>query len=564
MNDLDFARHVSVPIGQLYDEAKRSQYQFPRNTLIAVRSIASLCCNLLAPSDDAWPDGLDDKIKALDRTRCINRVTREQLNQLRNWGNRAAHPEAGLLGEADQQALAGHALTVALSLFETVFQHNSGGAALPVYTLSDERPDELREACYRALMESSAADQYRVAMLLQSQMKAKVEQAQAEPDSELAMYRLRYDFASLDQRLLDMLRYASDAGYAPARYQYGLALVDGRRGPDQATLGAHLIAMACRDGDIDAIAWCGQAALYGLFDEPLDHVHARSLLERAAAEDHPLALTLLSLIYSDGLGVAPDATRAFELTLRAADAGYALAQYNAAVALVHGHGVVANHDEGFRWLRQASDAGLPEAQYALAKAMQEQRIRGDALEIEQLLGAAAERVNAAHLDLAELCMTQDDHRKWLEAAGRIQIAYETALKEEDTTLAERCRAAGPAIIARLEAALPTMSVETSRDFMTTRFIFDAKGRPYPNRAERMARMVDIARELVRVRGTGSAEEIRLQRELWSNLGGLKTLSSPRSPGNNALPFMQRIVRNDIGRNEPCPCGSGKKHKRCCG
>ena len=27
-----------------------------------------------------------------------------------------------------------------------------------------------------------------------------------------------------------------------------------------------------------------------------------------------------------------------------------------------------------------------------------------------------------------------------------------------------------------------------------------------------------------------------------------------------------IVRNEtkVGRNEPCPCGSGKKHKKCCG
>ena len=27
-----------------------------------------------------------------------------------------------------------------------------------------------------------------------------------------------------------------------------------------------------------------------------------------------------------------------------------------------------------------------------------------------------------------------------------------------------------------------------------------------------------------------------------------------------------VVRNEakIGRNEPCPCGSGKKHKKCCG
>lgn len=24
-----------------------------------------------------------------------------------------------------------------------------------------------------------------------------------------------------------------------------------------------------------------------------------------------------------------------------------------------------------------------------------------------------------------------------------------------------------------------------------------------------------------------------------------------------------MVKNRIGRNEPCPCGSGKKHKKCC-
>lgn len=26
----------------------------------------------------------------------------------------------------------------------------------------------------------------------------------------------------------------------------------------------------------------------------------------------------------------------------------------------------------------------------------------------------------------------------------------------------------------------------------------------------------------------------------------------------------RINENKIGRNEPCPCGSGKKYKKCCG
>jgi preprotein translocase subunit SecA len=29
--------------------------------------------------------------------------------------------------------------------------------------------------------------------------------------------------------------------------------------------------------------------------------------------------------------------------------------------------------------------------------------------------------------------------------------------------------------------------------------------------------------------------------------------------------VQQVVRGDkVGRNDPCPCGSGKKYKKCCG
>ena len=30
------------------------------------------------------------------------------------------------------------------------------------------------------------------------------------------------------------------------------------------------------------------------------------------------------------------------------------------------------------------------------------------------------------------------------------------------------------------------------------------------------------------------------------------------------PSIPKISENKIGRNEPCPCGSGKKYKKCCG
>lgn len=30
------------------------------------------------------------------------------------------------------------------------------------------------------------------------------------------------------------------------------------------------------------------------------------------------------------------------------------------------------------------------------------------------------------------------------------------------------------------------------------------------------------------------------------------------------PVKTRIAEKKVGRNEPCPCGSGKKYKKCCG
>ena len=30
------------------------------------------------------------------------------------------------------------------------------------------------------------------------------------------------------------------------------------------------------------------------------------------------------------------------------------------------------------------------------------------------------------------------------------------------------------------------------------------------------------------------------------------------------PLKTKIADKHVGRNEPCPCGSGKKYKKCCG
>jgi uncharacterized protein len=43
------------------------------------------------------------------------------------------------------------------------------------------------------------------------------------------------------------------------------------------------------------------------------------------------------------------------------------------------------------------------------------------------------------------------------------------------------------------------------------------------------------------------------------------IANDRPPqGADPMPRQVFTPTNKIGRNDPCPCGSGKKYKRCCG
>ena len=45
----------------------------------------------------------------------------------------------------------------------------------------------------------------------------------------------------------------------------------------------------------------------------------------------------------------------------------------------------------------------------------------------------------------------------------------------------------------------------------------------------------------------------------------RELDQARMAGASQAGPVQQVVRGDkVGRNDPCPCGSGKKYKKCCG
>jgi len=42
------------------------------------------------------------------------------------------------------------------------------------------------------------------------------------------------------------------------------------------------------------------------------------------------------------------------------------------------------------------------------------------------------------------------------------------------------------------------------------------------------------------------------------------LSKVKKSRKKSEKISERRIGRKIGRNEPCPCGSGKKYKKCCG
>ncbi|MDO8671319.1 MAG: SEC-C metal-binding domain-containing protein [Dehalococcoidia bacterium] len=74
-------------------------------------------------------------------------------------------------------------------------------------------------------------------------------------------------------------------------------------------------------------------------------------------------------------------------------------------------------------------------------------------------------------------------------------------------------------------------------------------------------LVEIEEAIVELGGALSvAEEQKLQRLAPRPLAGPVSAKPPK-PVPVAKPGPVRAIK--IGRNEPCPCGSGKKYKKCC-
>lgn len=90
------------------------------------------------------------------------------------------------------------------------------------------------------------------------------------------------------------------------------------------------------------------------------------LSKQAAELGHAVATNNLGVLYQRGVIVEQDYTKAAELYLRAAHAGDMIAQFNIACLYENGNGVPKDEQQAFYWFKQAADQGDAGACYETA------------------------------------------------------------------------------------------------------------------------------------------------------------------------------------------------------
>jgi len=214
----------------------------------------------------------------------------------------------------------------------------------------------------------------------------------------------------------------------------------------------------------------------------------------------------------------------------------------------------------FNWIQDLEgelwNAGLDDRQFLSARiALCEEGLRrfpsDDALLLENRRRALAE----SYFELGEVEKAEARYREWLAAdpcwgwgCYRFTRTEQVDLSRCEQILREGFAIADVRDRADIADRLADVCEEQGRDEEAKEF-----------RRQSRATTVEVSRTV------SSAGKV-LRRKTQVNFGGA---GLPLSELSNVAGMLREtpltpVTRHKVGRNEPCPCGSGKKFKKCCG
>ncbi len=564
MNDLELARLISGEVGEHFTLAKESAEEYPGYCLVTLRGMCKLIClRIIEARNLAIPrtGELDTLIREVcDRTNS-DAQTKYALHQLRWLGNKGAHPEEGKFGNSDLSDFARSALGYAITALKFAHTQVHPNSPLPAAIIPSSTDSGVKSLCYRATIQEEVEPQYWLGKHFLN--KAAIFGTGVE-DRFIFPHEIHEELKKANY----WFRLAANQGHAAALYEHGKLLIDQVEGEEHVAMGVNKIFRAANEGNSDANADVGHIYYHGTHDQPQDFVEARKHFEIAAAEDHPSALTMLGVMYLLGEGGPANTQAAFQYTKKSAEAGYPTGQMNLFVHYWNGDIVEKDSAQALDWLNKAADQGLPEALFTLAESIVAGLVPDKSLEdAEELLFRCMNSASTEHslhsrasFEFAQLRARHSDQLSSLTGAADIlQRCYEAEKCEGE--LAQACVELARSVVQQIRGLIRSHRGTAEEIFVAetiTNYYFDPSGKPIPKRSVGLDRHMKTMRELSDAKKYLSPE--LYQRRLLEK--ATPTLFVQSKQKNAPRPVS--LSRNKIGRNDPCPCNSGKKFKLCCG
>ncbi len=538
MDDFEFARRISNKIGELYKVAKSRLIDFPLYSLLHQRSIAETVCNIiinLTPLEVEVRQTLDYKIAQLKKHNHINFATADCLTILRKNGNIGAHPEKYNFSDAQNLEVAQSTIKVCLRLLEHAYQLMHGTAFVPAYEVTEPVGDFLQTMSYKAMVEGDAESQYLAGRYFQARA--------AKYDDDIRKIGQGYfgrEYHSYLEQAQMWFKLAQNQDHRESLYEYGLTLANGLD-KSMVGMGQGCIARSAVMGYAEAQVQLGIYHRNGSNNFDVDLPEALYNFTEAAQQDHPVALAELADMHANGLGTPLDKNKAFEFSVRSAEAGYPDGQFNLAKCYAEGIGVEPNEALAVAWLAKSAEQFHPKAMFILARAI----ISGetttfpieDAKRYLHLCMHVPDLQNEAKVAYAKYLLEfEPGIEGMMVAASLCQECFES--KEPNTELSKVSASLGRKIIAEIRQSIPKLinKPKLAEAALIVTAYYDDQGYPYKNRAERMGMLIDMSKS---------------HRAGKSIAGHMKMLGIAQDQPKQ-------------GRNDPCACGLGKKYKKCCG
>ena len=387
MNDLEFINSFDIQLGKQYKKAKSYCLDTPTHSLLILRSFVVDFIELLAAhyKIDLQKTYLYKKIEQLALVKKISKDITSTLHQMRVDSNQGAHFEKSNLSLEEFTKLSKVNLKRACDVVK-LFYYEKHNQVAPDFHFDELISDITKEMCYQAVMNNDLDSQYIIGLNLQA--KAKLEHIkeynQLKNNGQKFLIN-PHSFKVLEQSTHWFKQASSTQDHPEAMFEYSMCLLYGEGTIQDEKEGEKLLKIAADNGSINAKAMLGAFYINGSILYKKDHKKALLYLEIAAKEEHPEALTNLSYMYKESIGVKQDLKLSFKYMQKASYAGFSHAQYHLSNFYFNGIGTQKDHTKAMSLLDESLENEYPPAIITKARLLLQGDVIGQNIKLSEEL-----------------------------------------------------------------------------------------------------------------------------------------------------------------------------------